>query len=50
MNKPTPKFNPFCTAFVWLPRYVASEIISLNHKPIAYVTLIIATGTKYTKL
>jgi ABC-type cobalt transport system substrate-binding protein len=30
----TPKFNPFCTAKVWSPKKVPSEIISLNHKDI----------------
>jgi hypothetical protein len=48
MNKPTPKFNPFCTAFVWLPKYVPSDITSLNHKLITYITLNTANGTKYS--
>ena len=34
INNITPKFNPFCTAKVWLPKYVPSDIISLNHKDI----------------
>lgn len=34
INNPTPKFNPLCTAEVWLPRYVASAMISLNHNDI----------------
>jgi hypothetical protein len=34
MNKPTPKFNPLCTARVWLPIYVPSAIISLNQNDI----------------
>lgn len=34
INKETPMFRPFCTAKVWLPKYVPSEIISLNHKDI----------------
>lgn len=39
MNKPTPMLRPLCTAKVWLPRYVPSDITSLNHKLIEYVTL-----------
>ena len=31
INNITPKFNPFCTAKVWFPKKVPSEIISLNH-------------------
>lgn len=34
INKATPIFKPLCTAKVWLPRYVASEITSLNQKDI----------------
>jgi hypothetical protein len=34
MNKPTPMFNPLCTAKVWLPIYVPSAIMSLNHNDI----------------
>ena len=34
INKPTPKFNPLCTARVWLPIYVPSAIISLNQNDI----------------
>lgn len=36
INNPTPKFIPLCTAKVWLPKYVASAMISLNHKDIEY--------------
>lgn len=36
----TPIFKPLCTAKVWLPRYVPSDITSLNHKLIEYITLI----------
>lgn len=32
INKPIPIVRPFCTARVWFPRKVPSEIISLNHK------------------
>jgi hypothetical protein len=34
INKPTPMFNPLCTARVWLPIYVPSAIISLNQNDI----------------
>ena len=34
----TPKFNPFCTANVWSPKYVPSDIISLNQKDIDEIT------------
>ena len=34
INNITPKFNPFCTAKVWLPKKVPSDIISLNQKDI----------------
>ena len=37
INKPTPIFIPLCTAKVWLPKYVASLIISLNHKDFEYI-------------
>jgi len=49
INKATPILSPFCTAKVWLPKYVPSDITSLNHndidniKPIkAKVKLLIA--------
>ena len=32
INSATPIFKPLCTAKVWLPKYVASEITSLNQK------------------
>lgn len=32
INSATPILRPLCTARVWLPKYVASPIISLNHK------------------
>ena len=34
INKATPILSPFCTAKVWLPKYVPSDIISLNHNDI----------------
>ena len=45
INNATPIFKPLCTAKVWLPRYVASLIISLNHKPIQYTNDVIANVT-----
>ena len=32
INNATPMFSPLCTANVWLPKYVPSEITSLNQK------------------
>ena len=43
INNATPIFIPLWTARVWLPRYVASFVTSLNHKPIEYITQINAT-------
>ena len=40
INKETPIVNPFCTAKVWSPKYVASAIISLNQKDIDKTTQI----------
>jgi hypothetical protein len=40
INSITPKFNPFCTAKVWLPKKVPSDIISLNQKDIDEITSI----------
>ena len=34
INKAIPIFKPFCTAKVWLPKYVPSDITSLNQKDI----------------
>jgi len=34
INKATPMLSPFCTAKVWLPKYVPSDITSLNHNDI----------------
>jgi hypothetical protein len=38
INKIIPKFNPFCTANVWFPKYVPSLIISLNQNDIENTT------------
>ena len=40
INSPTPIFIPLCTARVWLPLYVASDITSLNQKDILKITAI----------
>ena len=34
INSVTPMFKPLCTANVWLPKYVPSDIMSLNHNDI----------------
>lgn len=39
--------RPLCTANVWFPRYVASDITSLNHKDIEKIKLIKAEIRKY---
>ena len=36
INKATPIFKPFCTAKVWFPKYVPSEITSLNQNDIEW--------------
>jgi len=46
INKATPMFSPLCTAKVWLPKYVPSEIISLNHSDIHKTKLINANIKK----
>ena len=45
-----PKFNPFCTAKVWFPKYVASLIISLNQNDIEEIKDIKAKIKKYFAL
>ena len=39
INNITPKFNPFWTARVWLPKNVPSDTMSLNHKAIDEITV-----------
>ncbi len=46
MNKATPMFIPLCTAKVWLPKYVASLIMSLNQKDIEEIINASAINTK----
>ena len=50
INKATPIFNPLCTAKVWLPKYVASLITSLNQNAIEETTNIKANVKKYSAL
>jgi hypothetical protein len=38
INIATPIFNPFCTANVWLPKYVPSLITSRHQKAIEETT------------
>ena len=38
INKATPIFRPLCTAKVWLPKYVASLITSLNQNDMEKIT------------
>jgi hypothetical protein len=40
INRATPMFNPFCTAKVWLPKYVPSLITSRHQKDIEETTAI----------
>ena len=47
INKPTPRFNPLCTLRVWLPKYVPSEITSLNQKNILETTNVSAKNNQY---
>jgi len=46
INKATPIFKPFCTARVWLPKYVPSDIISLNQNDIEDINVIKANVRK----
>ena len=50
INKATPIFKPLCTARVWLPKYVASLITSLNQNDIEDTKLINANVRKYLAL
>ena len=50
IKRATPKFIPFCTARVWSPKYVPSLIMSLNHKPIAYIKFHKFNIRKYTAI
>jgi len=38
INSIIPIFNPFCTAKVWFPKKVPSDITSLNQKDIDEIT------------
>ena len=46
INNINPKFSPFCTASVWSPKNVPSDIISLNQKNIESITIITPKNTK----
>lgn len=46
INNATPILRPFCTANVWLPRYVPSDITSLNQKDILDINSIRANGSQ----
>ena len=46
INKATPIFKPLCTASVWLPKYVASLITSLNQNDIENINRSKAMYTK----
>jgi hypothetical protein len=46
INNPTPIFKPLCTAKVWFPKYVPSEITSLNQKNILETRRINAAGNQ----
>jgi hypothetical protein len=46
INSATPMFKPLCTAKVWLPKYVPSEITSLNQNDILDTTAIKAKVKK----
>jgi hypothetical protein len=50
MNKPTPIFKPLCTAKVWFPKYVASDITSRNQNDIEQTKDINANIKQYTAL
>jgi hypothetical protein len=48
INRPTPIFNPLCTANVWLPIYVPSAIISRNQNDIDKTKDIILKSKLYS--
>ena len=50
MNKATPIFKPLCTAKVWLPKYVPSDITSLNQNDIENIKLNKAIDKKCSAL
>lgn len=47
INRATPMFKPLCTADVWLPKYVPSDITSLNQKNILDTTRKSARGNQF---
>ena len=50
INKPTPIFNPLCTANVWFPKNVPSADISLNHSVIELIKDISEKSNTYFEL
>lgn len=46
INKAIPMFKPLCTADVWLPKYVASQVTSLNQKHMDAISKIRAKKKK----
>ena len=47
MKSANPIVNPLFTSSVWLPKYVPSEITSLNHNDIEYTNVINANNNTY---
>lgn len=50
INKATPMFKPLCTAKVWFPKYVASDITSRNQNDMEQIKDINASVKQYTAL
>ena len=50
INKATPMFKPLCTAKVWFPKYVASDITSRNQKDMEETKDINASIKQYAAL
>jgi len=50
INNATPRLSPLCTAKVWFPMYVPSDIISLNHNDIDDINVNRANIKKYSAL
>jgi hypothetical protein len=50
INNATPILSPLCTAKVWFPMYVPSDIISLNHNDMDEINVNRANIKKYCAL
>lgn len=48
INRATPMFKPFCTAKVWLPKYVPSDITSRNQNDIEEIRDMKANVKQYS--